>query len=57
MGLGGELRAAFLQAHGDLLTPQYWNQIQARHRAGELLDIIPYACQRRLSEILEDREI
>jgi isocitrate dehydrogenase kinase/phosphatase len=48
MGLGGELREAFLKAHGDLLTPQYWNQIQARHHAGELLDIIPYASQRRL---------
>jgi isocitrate dehydrogenase kinase/phosphatase len=49
MGLGGELREAFLEAHGDLLTPQYWWEIQARHRAGELLDIIPYPCSRRLS--------
>ena len=55
MGLGGELREAFLKAHGELLTAQYWNQIQARHRAGELLDIIPYACQRRLSAFHEDR--
>jgi isocitrate dehydrogenase kinase/phosphatase len=48
MGLGGELRAAFLEAHGELLTAQYWHQMQARHRAGELLDIIPYPCSRRL---------
>jgi isocitrate dehydrogenase kinase/phosphatase len=48
MGLGGELRAAFLLAHGELLTARYWHQIQARHRAGELLDIIPYPCSRRL---------
>jgi isocitrate dehydrogenase kinase/phosphatase len=49
MGLGGELRRAFLEAHGDLLTPQYWWQIQDRHRAGELIDILPYPCSRRLS--------
>ena len=57
MGLGGELREAFLKAHGELLTPRYWNQIQARHRAGELLDIIPYSCQRRLSALHEDTVI
>jgi isocitrate dehydrogenase kinase/phosphatase len=49
MGLGGELREAFLKAHGGLLTAQYWCNIQARHRAGELLDIIPYPYSRRLS--------
>jgi isocitrate dehydrogenase kinase/phosphatase len=48
MGLGGQLRAAFLKAHGELLTPHYWWKIQARHRAGELLDIIPYSCSKRL---------
>ena len=49
MGLGGELRETFLKAHGEILTAQYWQGIQARHRAGELLDIIPYTCWRRLS--------
>ncbi len=44
MGLGGELRETFLKAHGEILTAQYWHGIQARHRAGELLDIIPYSC-------------
>jgi isocitrate dehydrogenase kinase/phosphatase len=48
MGLGGVLRDTFLKAHGDILTAQYWQGIQARHRAGELLDIIPYPCSRRL---------
>jgi isocitrate dehydrogenase kinase/phosphatase len=48
MGLGGELRAAFLDAHAELLTARYWQEIQARHRAGDLLDIIPYPCSRRL---------
>jgi len=50
MGLGGELRDTFLKAHGDILTAQYWQGIQVRHHAGELLDIIPYPCSRRLSK-------
>jgi isocitrate dehydrogenase kinase/phosphatase len=49
MGLSGELREAFLKAHGDLLTARYWCEIQARHRAGELIDIVPYRLSRRLS--------
>ena len=49
MGLGGELRETFLKAHGEILTAQYWQGIQARHRAGELLDIIPYPCSQRLA--------
>jgi isocitrate dehydrogenase kinase/phosphatase len=48
MGLGGELRAAFLEAHAEILTARFWQEIQTRHRAGELLDIIPYSCERRL---------
>jgi isocitrate dehydrogenase kinase/phosphatase len=48
MGLGGELLDTFLRAHRDLLTARYWQGIQARHRAGELFDIIPYPCSRRL---------
>jgi isocitrate dehydrogenase kinase/phosphatase len=48
MGLGGALRDAFLSAHGDLLTARYWREVQERLRAGELLDIIPYPCSRRL---------
>jgi isocitrate dehydrogenase kinase/phosphatase len=48
MGLGGELREAFLRSHAELLTAGWWRAIQERHRAGELLDIIPYQCSRRL---------
>ncbi len=48
LGLGGELREAFLGAHRELLTAQYWQGIQARHSAGELLDVYPYPCARRL---------
>jgi isocitrate dehydrogenase kinase/phosphatase len=49
MGLSGELRQAFLKAHGDLLSARYWREIQARHRAGELIDIVPYRSSRRLN--------
>ena len=48
LGLSGELREGFLQAHSGLLTADYWRKIQARHRAGEVLDIIPYHPRRRL---------
>ncbi|MCS6909068.1 MAG: bifunctional isocitrate dehydrogenase kinase/phosphatase [Anaerolineales bacterium] len=49
LGLTGELRRAFLEAHGDLLTPRFWRDMQARHRAGEVLEIPPYRASRRLN--------
>ncbi|MDW8327102.1 MAG: bifunctional isocitrate dehydrogenase kinase/phosphatase [Anaerolineales bacterium] len=49
LGLTGELRRAFLEAHGDLLTPRFWREMQARHRAGEILEIPPYRADRRLN--------
>jgi isocitrate dehydrogenase kinase/phosphatase len=48
MGLAGDQLDAFLQAHADLLTVRSWREIQARLRAGELIDIIPYRPGRRL---------
>ncbi|MBP7690590.1 MAG: bifunctional isocitrate dehydrogenase kinase/phosphatase [Anaerolineales bacterium] len=47
LGLSGEPRAAFLAEHQDLLTADFWRRIQTRHRAGEVLEILPYAAQRR----------
>jgi isocitrate dehydrogenase kinase/phosphatase len=44
----GALRDAFLAAHGDLLDVTWWRDRQARVRAGELLDLIPYRPERRL---------
>jgi isocitrate dehydrogenase kinase/phosphatase len=49
MGLGGDLREAFLATHADLLTARYWTDLQERLRSGELLDILPYPCSRRLA--------
>ena len=48
MGLRGKVREAFLEAHADLLSPDFWRRMQARHGAGEVMDIFPYRRDRRL---------
>ena len=48
LGLRGELREAFLAAHGELLTADFWRGMQAEHRAGHWLDVFPYPPDRRL---------
>jgi isocitrate dehydrogenase kinase/phosphatase len=48
MGFQGDVRDAFLEAHGDLLGPEFWTTMQALHRAGEIVDIFPYRPSRRL---------
>jgi isocitrate dehydrogenase kinase/phosphatase len=47
LGLRGELRRIFLDAHGELLTAAFWRKLQARHRAGEVLDVLPYPAWKR----------
>jgi isocitrate dehydrogenase kinase/phosphatase len=44
----GDLRDAFLAAHTDLLTIDYWHEAQRRVAAGELVDVFPYRSGRRL---------
>jgi isocitrate dehydrogenase kinase/phosphatase len=41
-GLSPELMSAFLEHHSELLTPQYWRQLQERHSAGQVIEVIPY---------------
>jgi len=48
IGLHGELRELFLQAHGDLFDADFWNRMQALHRAGKIVDIFPYQEAHRL---------
>ena len=36
------------EVHGDLYDPHFWNDMQARVRAGEIIDIYPYPASRRL---------
>ncbi|PID85120.1 MAG: bifunctional isocitrate dehydrogenase kinase/phosphatase [Chloroflexi bacterium] len=48
MGLNGRLRAIFHKHHSDLFDYQYWQSIQTRLSDGEVIDIFPYAQNRRL---------
>jgi isocitrate dehydrogenase kinase/phosphatase len=48
LGLPRELRDAFVEAHGEILTAEFWRRMQARHRAGEIVDIFPYKQSQRL---------
>ena len=41
------VREAFLRHHADLLTPEFWQEHQARIRRGEVLDFFPYGAHRR----------
>ena len=44
----GRLRDDFLQAHGDLLDVGYWQGVQKRLAAGEVVDVFPYRREARL---------
>lgn len=49
MGLNKPQREAFLADHAEVLTPGFWRDLQARHRAGEVMDIFAYPPSRRLA--------
>jgi isocitrate dehydrogenase kinase/phosphatase len=46
--LPGRLGQAFMAAHADLLTTEYWRRMQRMAEAGEVVDIFPYKPARRL---------
>ena len=48
LGLPARLQPVFRSAHGDLLDVAFWQALQARHRAGEAIDILPYRESERL---------
>jgi isocitrate dehydrogenase kinase/phosphatase len=48
LGFRDDLKTIFVDAHGDLLRPSYWREMQVRHQAGEIMDIFPYPQDRRL---------
>ena len=41
------VREAFLRHHAELLTPEFWQEHQARIRRGEVIDFYPYGTHRR----------
>jgi isocitrate dehydrogenase kinase/phosphatase len=49
LGLQEPLRSEFLKHHADLYEPDFWHALQARIRAGEVIDILPYSPSRRLA--------
>jgi len=46
--LSGPLREIFLAEHGDLLTLDYWREMQERNRHHEVIDFYPYPDEARL---------
>jgi isocitrate dehydrogenase kinase/phosphatase len=46
--LQGALGDAFLQAHGDLFSIEFWQEMQRRQDSGEMVDFFPYPAARRL---------
>lgn len=48
LDLPGPLLDVFERYHGELFTVEYWNELERRHRAGELPDFHPYPAARRL---------
>ena len=48
LGLDARLTQVFAAAHGDLFDARWWRAMQARLRAGEVLDIFPYPPAKRL---------
>ena len=51
LGLPERLRGAFVAAHGEILTADFWRRMQARHRAGDIVDIFPYRESQRLRHV------
>jgi isocitrate dehydrogenase kinase/phosphatase len=45
------LRDTFLATHAELLSPRYWQAMQERLRAGEIIDVFPYERGARLPEV------
>lgn len=45
----GPLRDTFLEAHAELLTVDFWREMQARQERGEIVDVFPYGGDRRLA--------
>jgi isocitrate dehydrogenase kinase/phosphatase len=56
LGLSGALRDTFTHYHDDLFDVRFWHTIQARLRAGEVLDIFPYPQSQRLAPLQAEHD-
>jgi isocitrate dehydrogenase kinase/phosphatase len=52
----GRLRESFLAAHSDLLDLGFWQGVQRRLAAGEIVDVFPYRREARLQRTKEGRK-
>lgn len=50
LGVPKDLRDALQREHGEIFDAHWWQQVQARLRAGEYLDVTPYPAVARLVE-------
>jgi isocitrate dehydrogenase kinase/phosphatase len=55
LGPAGPLRGELHDAYPELFDPDWWKDMQARHRAGEVIDFFPYDDRRRLGGDLSPR--
>ena len=51
LGLPRPLQSVFQAQHGYLFDAEFWQGMQARHRAGEVLDIFPYKQSKRFPHL------
>jgi isocitrate dehydrogenase kinase/phosphatase len=49
LGLPPPLREVLERTHGDLCEVDFWQEVQARVRRNEIMDLFPYDRSRRLS--------
>ena len=47
LGFKAHAKQAFIDHHGDLLTPEYWTHLKQRHEAGETFEVLPYTVRNR----------
>jgi len=48
LGMTAAQREALLQAHGEIFDVTWWQELQARNRAGDFIDVPPYPERTRL---------
>lgn len=57
LGLQGRLLETFLREHSDLFGVEFWQELQERHRRGEVPSFFPYGPARRLRTEEGNREV
>ncbi|MEQ8289856.1 MAG: bifunctional isocitrate dehydrogenase kinase/phosphatase [Gammaproteobacteria bacterium] len=53
LSMKDKLKSEFMKYHADLLTAEYWRQIQEQHNRGEISLVVPYTSTTTISRYLE----